>query len=372
MTKVCFVSTSSATYGLLTGEPMTKVGGAELQQSLIAKSLSSGGHDVSFLVHDFGQPDIVSTDQGIRLIKTFGLKKSSLLLRHLKFLRLFAGMSKASADVYYQRAAGFVTGLAALYCRLMRRKFVFAVALDWDVDGTQERSMSRLGRALYRFGVRSADAVLVQTEHQKELLNKRFGRAGVLIRNVYQLPADDDADRCFVLWVANFHAPKRPDMLLEVAQCMPEHQFVMAGRPMPGEEQIYEEIVAAAEKLPNLTVLGPVPYAEIGKLYSQALVFANTSEVEGFPNSFLDAMSRRVPLVATFDPDGIIGKHNLGVHCNTVDEMVAGLRGILSDEELRRQLGENGYRYVSSMHDVSVVSGQYEEVLAGLTSRGKQ
>lgn len=346
---------------------MTKVGGAELQQSLIAKSLAANGHTVSFLVCDLGQPSVVETAAGIKLIRTFGLRKCSLLLRYLKFLRLFAGMSTASADVYYQRAGGFITGLVALYCGLHRRRFIFAAALDWDLDGTHERTWSALERVLYRYGVRHADVVLVQTEYQRELLMQRFGREGVLVRNIYQMPSVEESERSFVLWVANFSPAKRPRMLLEVVERMPEHQFVMAGRPMPGKEHIYEEIVRAADTLANLKVLGPVPYAEIGKLYSQALVFVNTSEVEGFPNSFLDAMSRRVPVVATFDPDGIIGRHDLGVHCSTVEDIVAGLRRILDDADLRRRLGENCYEYVRSTHEVSVVSGRYEEVLSSLT-----
>lgn len=367
MTSVCFISTSSATYGLLTGDPTAKMGGAELQQSLIAGCLRHSGHDVSFLVHDFDQADVVVNDQGIKLVKTFALTRSSLMLRYLKPLRLFAGMDKADADIYYQRAGGPITGLVWAYCRIRRRKFAFAVARDWDVDGIQERSMDPLKRGLYKSAIRGADIVLAQTEYQKRLVEDRFRRPAVLVRNIYRMPEAEESRPAFVLWVANFHSPKRPSMLLEIAERLPEYRFVMVGRPMPGDEHLYDEAVAASKRLPNLEIRGAVPYAEVGHLYSQAQVFVNTSEVEGFPNSFLDALSRRVPVVATFDPDEIICRHNLGFHCGTVDEMVSGLRTVLSDEELRLRLGENGYRYVKSTHDESVIQPRYEEVLVELT-----
>lgn len=337
-----------------------------MQQSLIARALRESGFDVSFLVSDLGQPDITSNAQGIELVKTFGLRNCGLLLKRVTILRLFRGMNMADADVYYYRAASVVTGLVALFCRFRRRKFIYAAALDWDVDGTWERLMNPLARVLYQYGVRHADVVLVQTNRQKELVEQRFRRAAVLIRNIYQMPEVRRQKRDCVLWVANFGASKRPWMFVDIAERMPEYEFVMAGRPMPGEEGTYEEIAAAARELPNLTVLGPVPYGEVGELYSRALVFANTSKVEGFPNSFLDALSRRVPVVATFDPDEIICTHNLGFHCNTVDEMVSGMRRILSSNELRRDLGENGYHYVKSMHEFSVVSRQYDDLLANL------
>ena len=39
--------------------------------------------------------------------------------------------------------------------------------------------------------------------------------------------------------------------------------------------------------VPNLTLCGRGPYHEIGDFYDRAKVFVNTSDVEGFPNSFL-------------------------------------------------------------------------------------
>lgn len=64
MARICLITANSSTFGLLTGNPSANVGGAELQQSLIAQALSAAGHEVSFLVHDFGQPDIMTNDVG--------------------------------------------------------------------------------------------------------------------------------------------------------------------------------------------------------------------------------------------------------------------------------------------------------------------
>lgn len=372
MAKICLITANSSTFGLLTGNPSTNVGGAELQQSLIAQALSAAGHEVSFLVHDFGQPDIMTNDAGVRLIKTFGLRDAGFLLKHVKPLRLFYGLERAESEIYYQRCSGFITGLAALWCKIRGRKFVFAAASDWDVDGTRERRMNPVFRVLYRYGVRSADEVLTQTERQKELVENRFKRSCRIIRNMYPMPPDDDAPRDYILWVSQFFRIKRPEMFLEIARRMPEQKFVMVGGPANGEEHIYEETVEASRDIPNLTITGALPYAEAIDMYRCAIAFVNTSIVEGFPNTYLDALSRRVPVVATFDPDEIICRHGLGFHCSSVEEMVSALKKLVEDEGMRGRMGESGRNYVKANHDIQYVGLEYDRLIKELMAGGSK
>ena len=51
----------------------------------------------------------------------------------------------------------------------------------------------------------------------------------------------------------------------------------------------------------------------IDALYDRAKVLVNTSDVEGFPNSYLQAWIRGVPVVTLIDPDGVIEREGLGV-----------------------------------------------------------
>jgi len=370
MAHVGIVSTSKATYGLLTENAMARVGGAELQQVLIARCLRKSGHEVSFLVHDFDQANVMVNEQGIRLVKTFGLRDGGFLLKHITPLRLFRGLNIADADVYYQRTASFITGLVSAYCKARGRKFIFAVASNMDVDGSRERAYNCFERALYRYGVRSADVILVQTNDQAQMLESRFRRTGIVIPNIYEMPQTEETERRYVLWVANFYALKRPQMLLEVARQIPECKFVMVGSPVDAEPDVYRDAVAAVEHLPNVEIRGPVPYSEVGSIYSEAFAFTCTSVIEGFPNTYLDALSRGVPVVSTFDPDEIICRHRLGFHCQTVDGMVSSLGNLLSNSELQTALGENGRQYVKSVHAMEVVRDYYDDLLAKLVEGG--
>ena len=66
-------------------------------------------------------------------------------------------------------------------------------------------------------------------------------------------------------------------------------------------------MLAAAARLPNVTMPGAVRYTDSGALVRpRASIFLNTSSIEGFPNTFLQAWIRGVPVVSFFDPDGLI------------------------------------------------------------------
>ncbi len=90
---------------------------------------------------------------------------------------------------------------------------------------------------------------------------------------------------------------------------------------MPGGKTYFDDVAAAAARLPNVTMLGPVRYADTGALFDRAKVFLNTSSIEGFPNTFLQAWIRGVPVVSFFDPDGLVKRLQLGRIAASLDDM---------------------------------------------------
>jgi hypothetical protein len=67
----------------LAGRPdLRHIGGAEVQQRLLARELLKRGFDVSFVTLDHGQPDEVRHD-GIRVLKTYTKEEKMPGLRFL-------------------------------------------------------------------------------------------------------------------------------------------------------------------------------------------------------------------------------------------------------------------------------------------------
>jgi glycosyltransferase involved in cell wall biosynthesis len=136
-----------------------------------------------------------------------------------------------------------------------------------------------------------------------------------------------------VLWVNNLRPFKRPDRLLTLARALPHLRFEMIGGTQSGHEAMYAQIQAEAQSLPNLRFLGPVPYHEVNGHYERARVFVNTSDSEGFPNSYLQAWRRGTPSVAFFDPDAVIARHGLGAAVPDDDAMAAEVARLAMQRE---------------------------------------
>jgi len=368
---ICFVSESRATYGLLTGEPCSLVGGAELQQSLIASALRKLGYPVTFLVPDLGQETKVVTEEGITLLKTHPHPervRMSNLVDNL--LRLYKNMDRAGADIYYQRAAGMATGVAAFFCKRSRKPFVFSVAHNTDLDPAKPYPKWHYNM-LYRYGLTRATAVVAQTKDQMRLLKENWGREGILIRSIFA--EVDEVDRLrqrqYVLWVGNFKRMKRPEMFLDLAASLPQYKFVMVGGREAAEGQLFDEVdevSARVRDISNLHLIGAVPYKEVGRYFSEAMVFVNTSFGEGFPNTYLQAWSRGVPVVGTFDADGLMTKHGLGRHCSSVAELKDAVEELMRDEALRTSIGKRAIQHVAEHHSSEAVAAQYDKLFTEL------
>ncbi len=63
-------------------------------------------------------------------------------------------------------------------------------------------------------------------------------------------------------------------------------------------------------------------------LFSRAKIFLNTSQIEGFPNTFLQAWVRSVPVVTFFDPDSLVKQRQLGRTAADFDDMVDAIQSL--------------------------------------------
>lgn len=370
--KICFVLTSEAMVHLLTGHGRQRVGGSEVQLLKLAGHLRQRGWDVSFIVGDYGQPDGARTKDGIVLHRAHRPRgKESALRFALRALpRLWAALRAAGADVYVQRSANWIAGPIAWHCRRAHRKFVFYLAIVTDALCNKESAClkSPPERWLCRSGIRQADAVIAQTMEQLNLLRQHQGRDGVVIPQVWEAPNGDSVKRQppQVLWAGSLIPRKRPLMLLEAVALVPEVQFVMAGGASPEHAALQRQVQARARELPNVALLGPVPFDELAKHYADAWALVSTSHTEGFPNTFLQAWACATPVVATFDPDQVLCRHEIGFHCGTAGELAQRIRELCTDKRLRDDMGSRARLYVRSHHDPSVVIPKLERLLVRL------
>lgn len=361
--RICIVGLED--YGLLTGETETEyVGGETVQHVLLARAWRDLGADVSIIVHDHGQPR-VSEVGGIRVIAAH---KSDAGIPGIRFLHprithVLSAMRTADADVYYQSLSSVYTGVAAWFCRRYGRQFVFRVASDaYCVPGQQLIRYWR-DRKIYEYGLTRANLIVAQTEYQRRLLTQHYALHSEIANLVVEPPrqkpdARKDID---VLWVSNFRAVKRPELAIELARRMPNLRFTVVGG---GTESEQSKMLHAAADLSNLTYAGPIPYDAVGDYFDRAKVLINTSSLEGFPNTFVQAWIRGLPVVTFFDPDGLIAKRGFGVACNDLDHMTTAVKDLVADDARRRTIGELAARFAHASFSVNAVAGRYLDLFA--------
>jgi len=359
--RICFVAPTA--YSLLSGSNPSCVIGPAVHQVLLARELLLYGFDVTFITYDEGGLPFEQIN-GMKIIKTYSERSRINLL--LKALRTWRAMTRANADIYFQQ--GGVAGAVSVFCRLKRRRFALGIGSDAHVSKTR-RDFGIVDRFGTWVDIKLASVVVVQTEFQREMLRKNFGRDGLLIRNHIPLGVKGMPDKstpAIVLWVGSMAEVKQPQLFLELAQAVPEGKFQMIGGyslASNEERATYERIVADSKKISNFEVLGAIPFDKINDHFSRAAVLVNTSKFEGFPYAFLQAWMHHAPVVSLdADPDELICRNKLGFHSRSFGQLANDVRTLLSDEHLRQEMGMNGRRYVEKEHDIKSVVRQYVRV----------
>jgi glycosyltransferase involved in cell wall biosynthesis len=362
--KVCFVALGIYP-SLNAASGIERIGGAELQQIFIGRGLQQQGFDVSYVTTDHGQPDreIIG---GMTLYKSYCEEEgiSGFRFFYPRLVRIWQALRRADADVYYCRAAGFLPGLLRLFCRLYRCKFVFAGASDTDFIPGRELIRFSRDRFLYRFGLRRASAIIVQSNYQNKLLWSNYRLKGTVINNffdgeVLSIPSHEQQE---ILWVSTLRQWKSPLLFVELARSFPGERFVMIGGPDHSNPALYDEVKKQCAVLPNFEFLGFQSLDKTEGHFDRCKIFVNTSVHEGFPNTFLQAWRRGIPVVSYVDPDGLIRQHRLGVSIENEQQMEEAIAKLLTSHgEYHSRITE----YFRENHSGRVID-KYYSLLKGL------
>ncbi len=369
--KICFVSLYA--YHLFNPKNNSRFGGAELQLYYLASSLAADpDFKVNFIVGDFGQPKIEEI-RNVRLYKFYNPK------RKIKFTGLILGLfrlwkllSRINANLYIQRAAGLETGIVALYCLVYHKKFVYMSASDFDLGENMPPWMSGIQGyirwKLFLIGLKKADMVIVQHKIQAEALKENYGRDSLIRNSAHPIAGNIDlTNKNFCLWVGRADAIKLPELFLKLVSEFPGEKFVMV-MPESSDPLIFERIKNSVNNFINLKYIEFVPISEINQYFEKAKIFINTSKAEGFPNTFVQSLKNKTPILSlNVDPDGMLEKYKMGICAHgDFERLKSGFKKFLEDDQSRIQMGENGYKYAKENHDLQKIVEKDKELIRRL------
>ena len=369
---VCFVA--PYLWPVLARDARIKVvGGAEVQQAILARLFRRAGYRVSVICQSFGQPERAEID-GIDVRTVFRQEEGLPILRffHPRLTRIWRALHEVDADIYYQRSAAHLTAVIAEFCRRNGKRSIYAGASDRDFDPGRQQIRYRRDRWLFEHGLRTVDRIVAQNALQQEACRRHYGREATVIPSCYEIPEGSRVDpQDLALWVGTIHSYKQPEMLLEIARRLPHRRFVMiGGSAAPGERLrhgYYEAIRDQAAALPNVDFKGFLPLAEVEKWFDRAGVLVNTSVYEGMPNIFLQAWARGIPTVATVD----VGAQGVYKRISTVEEASQEIEKLFGDELHRARASARCREYFERSHSSGEVLARYGALFEELKPRSK-
>jgi glycosyltransferase involved in cell wall biosynthesis len=324
----------------------TGIGGSEQQTQMLMDHLLRRPNLEIFFVTNRVAPNFEAKGYEIvRIAEEFGLRRYGLFF---DAPRLYGILRRLEPDVIYQVIGSAHTGIAAFYARRHRCKLVFRVTDEMSLRRTPipwRRPHHRLERALLEYGIRHATTVVAQTEVQRRLLADGFGRGdAVLVRNFHAPPteiAGTANGKKRVLWIANLKRIKDPDAFLRLAQHFAGRQdveFVMLGAA--GDDPVWVRAVEQRiAQCANVRHEGGVARAEVNARLAEAQLLINTSETEGFSNTFIEAWAHGVPVVSLrVDPDGVFSSRSPSLLAGSEARLAELVERLLGDDGLRMRL----------------------------------
>jgi glycosyltransferase involved in cell wall biosynthesis len=356
-----------------------RLGGAEVQAWLLAKQLAKSGHQVTYIAENLNNSSKkIETIEGVEIHWIpnryyFDILNHSIYYKTLK---------QISPDIIVHRYTSLYTGIIGKYAKLHNIHFIWICTDDGipfknHFRQLQQRILKRTPKNLItkfitqsyasirdrykNYGMKYVTHPCVQNQDQYNFLLKNFGLKGFFFHSGHEKPKSiQPANPPLILWVGNLGPRKRPEIFIELAkQCSQLNlHFRMVGTHP--DKALLDKLFA--DKSTNLEWKGALPLEETLAVFDQASILVSTSTYEGFPNTFVQAWLRGIPVISFgINPNQVVTKHNLGKIVNSIPEAQQAIIQLSNDTSTER---ERIKQYAQQHHSIESVEKRFWEILS--------
>jgi len=330
----------------------------------IVRRLDPERFQVSMFV--LGQPDQrLSERQNTRLIQLPRRKQTVRILS--EFL---LGTHKI---LFYMKASPASRWYSSMRKRWNDRRSTVAT-IESQSNFEDEPTISIEGRRLHEKSVLRCDYLFSNSRSVQRSLHREYGLTSEIIPTgvdtEFFTPDWERAPlrRPRVLFVGSLRRFKQPQFLLSAAARFPQADFRIAG-----EGPLRPELAAriAKERITNVALLGLLNSEQLRQEYRKTDVFLFPSTWEGSPKVILEAAACGLPVIVrnNYEPETVV--HGVtGFQAASDEELYSSLRALLTNRNLRLDLGRAGRRYIQK-YDWSRIAAQWENIFVLLAGENQ-
>ncbi|MHA1386671.1 MAG: glycosyltransferase family 4 protein [Candidatus Helarchaeota archaeon] len=356
MIKICFILSAYWRYNK---------GGSEYQTKLLIDYLK---RDKKFKIYYICSGGVYKEIK-INGIKLFILPNHNIFyklgrpffLDSYKILRI---LNYINPDIIYQRGGTAYAGIGAYFAKKRDCKMIIHIASRSLCTSYKIKKRDILhpfdyvNAKFHEYGIRKSDFIITQANYQNELLMKNFGReSDFTVPNFHLKPkfAIKKRSPVKIVFIANFKKLKCPEIFIKIAKELINYEnvkFIMIGKSTKAywQDKLKNEI----NKLDNLEYIGEQPIEIVNEILCQSHLFINTSlNKEGFPNTFIQAWMRKVPVISlNVDPDNVIKKEKIGFHSRNFEQLIKDVKTLITNKKLREEMGQRAQKYAYKNHSM--------------------
>lgn len=328
-------------------------GGASVQLYNIARSLNLFSNNKVFSLIPEYQNISFPDQQDFNLIKTF--KESDNTIK--KFYQTHKIIRNNKPNIIIQRGLTLFSIFLSIYCFLFKIKFIFMFAHDRELNKRYQKNNQKV--PLFYLLLLFSNKLIVQNSFQYNKIPKKYLKKTELLKSGYFLPKYEDIRKNnSILWVSRLEPWKCPEKFLKLAEMNPSLKFVLIGPIFHRENDYGEKISAECKKLKNIEYHSFINFPQINNFFSQASIFINTSDCEGFPNTFVQATMNATPIISlNVNPDSIFEKHKIGFYCNnSISVMNDKIHLLIENPKIYEKFSKNAYKYSKKEHDINKIA----------------
>ena len=342
---------------------MSHTAGTERVLSTISNELITRNYDITIASCREGLKSGFKLDKRIKLVSLAGEKYSNTIARKVNGIKKLKALNKKNKFDF------IICVDVSLVFYAMFSKNNTSKIIAWEHFNYGVNIGSRLQKYARHISCTKADALVVLTEHDKELYLKNEKNIKKVVRIYNPIKCDNKE------WNV-----KRENIVLAVGRLEEEKRFDLLLRAWKSIESNHNNwklrIVGKGKKekqlksLMNTLQLKNVEFAgyksDVDEEFRKASVFVCSSKFEGFGMAILEAQANEIPVVSfdcPYGPIELIKNDETGIliESGNVQLLSKGIENLIDDENKRLKLAENAKKW-SQNFDVIKICDEWERL----------